>query len=384
MKALQLNWSQENGWSGAIPTSNSDENVQFVLVFGGVDEVVKKERYEELRTFFPKANIVMSSTAGEIVDDRLQDESLIATALSYQKTKLKFVEFNIQDFDSCHACGEAIQKELLSDDLNHVLVISDGGMVNGDQLVAGINDGLPSDVIVTGGLAADAGRFDKTYVGLNKVPASGNIVAIGHYGSDLVVSHGSMGGWDEFGPIRTVTKSTDNVLFELDGQPALSVYKKYLGDKADELPGAALLFPLSLYTQDGKVQLVRTILSIDEEVGSMTFAGDLPQGSEVRFMMANFDRLIDGAAEAAEAAEASLNLKQTEDPEFVLMISCIGRKIVLDQRVEEELESVKEIFGEDAIYTGFYSNGEISPFVEGVACSLHNQTMTITTYKEKS
>ncbi|MEO0405232.1 MAG: FIST C-terminal domain-containing protein, partial [Bacteroidota bacterium] len=339
------------------------------------------DRYEELRSFFPKANIVMSSTAGEIVDDRLQDESLIATALSYEKTKLKFVEFNIQDFDSCESCGGAIQKALLEDDLNHVLVISDGGMVNGDQLVAGINDGLPSEVIVTGGLAADAGRFDKTFVGLNKVPEPGNIVAIGHYGSDLVVSHGSMGGWDEFGPIRTVTKSTDNVLYELDGQPALSVYKKYLGDKAEELPGAALLFPLSLYTQDGKVQLVRTILSIDEEEGSMTFAGDLPQGSEVRFMMANFDRLIDGAA---EAAEASLNLKQTEDPEFVLMISCIGRKIVLDQRVEEELESVKEIFGEDAIYTGFYSNGEISPFVEGVACSLHNQTMTITTYKEKA
>lgn len=378
MKAHQLSWNKTSGWKKPTDLQNSATDQQMLLVFGGVDEVVDPARFAELKEMFPKANIVMSSTAGEIIEDRLQDESIIATLLTYEKTKLKFIEFNIENFDSCVDCGKQIQQELLGQDLNHILVISDGGKVNGDELVAGINNGLPSDVIVTGGLAADAGRFDKTFVGLNKVPQSGNIVAIGHYGKDLVVSHGSMGGWDEFGPIRQVTKSEGNVLMELDGQPALSVYKKYLGEKAKELPGAALLFPLSLYSEDRKVQLVRTILNIDEESGSMTFAGDIPQGAEVRFMMANFDRLIDGAAQAAEAALKT----PEEEPEFVLMISCIGRKIVLDQRVEEELESVKEIFGEDAIYTGFYSNGEISPFVEGVACSLHNQTMTITTYKE--
>lgn len=379
MKTVQLSWNKNNGWKNTEAVKECTSKNQLVLVFGGVDEVIKPERYEELKGLFPNANIVMSSTAGEIIEDRLQDESLIATALNYDKTDLKVIELNVQDYKSCVECGNSIQSQLLADDLSHILVISDGGMVNGDELVNGINSGLPENVIVTGGLAADAGRFDKTFVGLNGVPQTGKIVAIGHYGSDLKVAHGSMGGWDEFGPIRTVSKSNANVLYELDGQPALSVYKKYLGEKASELPGAALLFPLSLYSKDRKTQLVRTILSIDEEEGSMTFAGDVPQDSEVRFMMANFDRLIDGAA---QAAEASLTLNADEKPEFVLMISCIGRKIVLDQRVEEELESVKEIFGDDAIYTGFYSNGEISPFVEGASCSLHNQTMTITTYTE--
>jgi len=380
MKTVQLSWSKKSGWKNSEAVKEWNSEGQLVLVFGGVDEVVKPERYEELKSMFPKANIVMSSTAGEIIDDRLQDETLIATALNYDRTDLKVIELNVQDYKSCVQCGSDIQNQLRGDKLSHILVISDGGMVNGDELVNGINRGLPENVIVTGGLAADAGRFDKTFVGLNGVPQPGKIVAIGHYGFDLKVAHGSMGGWDEFGPIRTVSKSRANILFELDGQPALSVYKKYLGEKASELPGAALLFPLSLYSKDRKTQLVRTILSIDEEQESMTFAGDVPQGSEVRFMMANFDRLIDGAA---QAAEASLKQNTDQKPEFVLMISCIGRKIVLDQRVEEELESVKEIFGEDAIYTGFYSNGEISPFVEGASCSLHNQTMTITTYTEK-
>lgn len=377
MKVEQLNWTKTGGWIKEKGLELS-ANANFVLVFGGIDEVHNPERYNELKANYPNADIVMASTAGEIIDNRVQDETLTATAIQYEKTTLRFAEIDVTPNSDSSTCGAAIREELMADDLNHILVISDGSMVNGDALVKGLNESLPSNVLVTGGLAADAGRFSKTYVGLNKSPESGKVVAIGHYGDSLVVSHGSKGGWDEFGPIRTVTKSEGNVLFELDGQNALELYKKYLGDKAKELPGTALLFPLSLYCDDGS-QLVRTILSINEEAGSMTFAGDIPNNAEVRFMMANFDRLIDGAF---NAAEASYSKEDDLCPELVLMISCIGRKIVLDQRIEEEVESVKEIFGDDVIYTGFYSNGEISPVMDSTTCSLHNQTMTITTYQE--
>jgi len=377
MKVEQLNWTQAAGWK-KLKSSAISEKANFLLVFGGIDEVNKPERFNELREMYPNANIVMGSTAGEIIDDRVQDETITATAIWYEKTILKFTEINVRDHTDSYTCGCAVRESLESEDLNHILVISDGGMVNGDELVRGINESLDNKILVTGGLAADAGRFSKTFAGLNKAPESGKIVAIGHYGDDLKVSHGSKGGWDEFGPIRTVTHSEGNVLFELDGQNALELYKKYLGEKAKELPGAALLFPLSLYRDDGS-QLVRTILSIDEEQGSMTFAGDIPNNAEVRFMMANFDRLIDGAANAAEESYVRMDKDQ---PEIVLMISCVGRKLVLDQRIEEEVESVKEIFGDDVIYTGFYSNGEISPVLDSVGCSLHNQTMTITIYSE--
>ncbi len=378
MKIEQSCWTPENGWE-ITKSSDIQTTANFVLVFGGIDEVNKPEHFEELKARYPNANIVMGSTAGEIIDDQVQDNTVICTAIAYEKTDLKFVEISVEDYDDSYACAQALTKKFETEGLNHVLVISDGSMVNGDALVKGMNENFPDNVLVTGGLAADAGRFYKTYVGLNACPTSGKIVAVGHYGDDLKVHHGSKGGWDEFGPIRTVTKSEGNVLYELDGQNALELYKKYLGDKADELPGAALLFPLSLFCEDGS-QLVRTILAIDEDKGSMTFAGDIPQNSQVKFMTANFDRLIDGAA---NAAEASFTDKDENEPELVLMISCIGRKIVLDQRIEEEVESVKDIFGEDAIYTGFYSNGEISPVLDSVGCSLHNQTMTITTYSEK-
>jgi hypothetical protein len=227
-------------------------------------------------------------------------------------------------------------------------------------------------------MAADSGRFKQTLVGAVSQPLAGAIVAIGFYGESLIVGHGSMGGWDAFGPIRTITKSKGNKLFELDNKNALQLYKNYLGEKASELPAAALLFPLSISTNNGETELVRTILSIDEKEGSMTFAGDIPQSQKGRFMMANFDRIVDGAGHAA------LKAKEVGDaePEFVLMISCVGRKLVLGQRIEDEVEAVIEVLGKDAVYSGFYSNGELSPFKDNAACSLHNQTMTITTYKE--
>lgn len=370
-------WSKLEGWV-MTKSFNLKEKANFVIVFGAIDEIAKEVHFNEIKKNYPNANILMCSTAGEIIEDRVEEETIVVTAIYYEKTTLNFVEIKVDDFKDSYECGKEISKQLDFNNLKHVLVISDGIKVNGDELVNALNKNFPDDVLITGGLAADYGRFTETYVGLNNVPTSGTIVAVGHYGDDILISHGSKGGWDEFGPTRTVTKSKKNVLYELDGHNALDLYKKYLGEKATELPGSALLFPLCIYGENDET-IVRTILSIDEEKGSMTFAGDIPKNATVRFMMANFDRLVDGAYEAAKETLIKIN---NSNPSLVLMISCVGRKIVLGQRIDEEVESVREIFGEEVIYAGFYSNGEISPVQDSVKCSLHNQTMTITTYSE--
>jgi hypothetical protein len=376
MQTEQWTWTPDGSWKGQALLGN---DAQLVLAFGGIDEIPRPFVFDHLRKTYPKADIVCASTAGEIVGSNVLDGTICATAIFLEKTPHRCVVLDVPDYKDSFACGAAIRKALYSEDLRHILLISDGSLVNGDQLSEGINKDLPTHIVVTGGLAADAGRFNRTFVGFNETARTGRLVAIGFYGPHILVSHGSKGGWDEFGPIRKVTQSAGNVLFSLDGVNALEIYKKYLGPKASELPGAALLFPLCLLRPDGS-QLVRTILSIDEEKGSMTFAGDIPQGAAVQFMMANFDRLVDGATRAAEENTALLG---TTTPELVLMISCVGRKIVLAQRVEEEVEAVHELFGNGPSYCGFYSNGEISPITEGVGCSLHNQTMTITTYSER-
>ena len=197
------------------------------------------------------------------------------------------------------------------------------------------------------------------------------------------MGYGSLGGWDSFGPDRRVTRSAKNVLYELDDQSALELYKKYLGEHAEGLPSTGLLFPLSLRDTDSDTdsehRVVRTILSINEEDQSMTFAGNVPEGSYVRLMKANFERLIDGANDAAVDSYQKIG---SISPEFALLISCVGRKLVLKERIEEEVESVRDVLGEKTTLAGFYSYGEISPVLPSSKCELHNQTMTITTMSE--
>jgi hypothetical protein len=247
-------------------------------------------------------------------------------------------------------------------------VISDGQNVNGSKLVAGLTEHLPLGVTLTGGLAADGDRFQETLVLWDSLPEPNKIAVIGLYGERLKVGFGSLGGWDAFGPERVVTRSAGNILYEIDGQPALALYKRYLGEHAKDLPASGLLFPLSLKTAAGE-SLVRTLLGVNETDHSLTFAGDVPQGTHARLMKANFDRL---------SYEA---IGQTS-PELALLISCVGRKLVLKQRIEEEVEGVRDTLGEKTVLAGFYSYGEISPFTPSAKCELHNQTMTITTLSE--
>lgn len=355
------------------PAVSTDKTL--VLAFGSIDALANDHMYDELHRVYPHSDIVLASTAGEIHADEVFDHTVSVNVCSFDHTRWKVIDGAVGDCDSSYACGLKITERLQEPDLCHILVLSDGITVNGDDLVRGINEHLDRSVIVTGGLAADSGRFTKTLVGANRNPESNRIVAIGFYGKHLRITHGSHGGWDQFGPVRSVTKAVGNVLFELDGENALEIYKRYLGPRAAELPGSALLFPLCILGSDTESRLVRTILSIDEQSGTLRFAGNIPQGAKVQFMMANFDRLIDGAAQAAEQSE-------DKTPDLVLMVSCVGRKIVLDQRIEEEVESVCQHFGSKAHYTGFYSNGEISPLLGSTVCALHNQTMTITTYQE--
>ena len=281
-----------------------------------------------------------------------------------------------------YAAGHAIAAQLREPSLRGVLVLSDGLNVNGSELVKGLNDTLGEAVVVTGGLAGDGTHFKRTWVLTDRTPQSGYVTAVGFYGDHIRLGHGSKGGWDKFGPERQVTKSIGNVLYELDGRAALGLYKEYLGDRASGLPATGLLFPLAIRTSqaEGKV-LVRTILAVDEATQSMTFAGDIPEGVFAQLMRANFDRLIQGASEAATLTFDHHNGSHADSPTLSIAISCVGRRLVLGERTEEEIEATLEILPKGSRQIGFYSYGEISPYKSG-ACDLHNQTMTLTTIAE--
>lgn len=377
MQIEQRRWTQATDW---LPEGEPElRQAQLVLVFGATPVLRDAERLLEVRNAYPEATVMGCSTAGEICDTRVYDDSLVATAVHFEYSRIQGASVSVDDCSGPCDVGQRLARALDHEGLVHVFVLSDGTKVNGSDLVRGVLSELPPGVTATGGLSGDGDRFQWTAAFLDSDPQEGNVVAIGLYGERLKVGYGSLGGWDPFGPERLVTRSQGNVLYELDGQPALSLYKSYLGEHAEGLPATALLFPLSVRLSDGDHEVVRTILSVNEDEQSMTFAGDVPVGAYARLMKANFDRLVEGANAAASTSYEAIG---STSPELAVLISCVGRKLVLQQRTEEEVEAVREVLGDRTVLTGFYSYGEICPAAPNANCELHNQTMTITTFSE--
>jgi hypothetical protein len=379
MKVEQTQWVTKKGWMPAPPLQLGTA-ATVVFLFGAGGALSQGDLFAQTRAAYPNAQLFGCSTAGEILGASVFDDSLVVTAIALDNTRVQGASCKISSTADSRVAGQRLAQTLAQEGLTHVLVLSDGLAVNGSELVLGLAEFLPSGIAVTGGLSADGARFQETWV-LSNAPGERNTVAVlGFYGEKLKVGYGSLGGWDQFGPERLITKSDGNVLYELDGKSALGLYKTYLGDQAKDLPASALLFPLSIRGANGEAPLVRTILGINEKEQSMTFAGEVPAGATARLMKANFDRLIEGAAGAARATStAGLN---GSAPELALLISCVGRKLILRQRIEEEVEAVQEVLGFKTSLLGFYSYGEISPFAHNSRCELHNQTMTITTFTE--
>jgi hypothetical protein len=365
-------------WKGDESSINPAK-CQLVFAFGSSDQLLLPENLDPIRSAYPNADLVTASTAGEIIRDGVYDNSIVATAIELEQSTLKCVKTHISEHVSSFDAGLFLKEQLQSDDLSGIFIISDGLMVEGSELVRGFNHENTKNIPITGGLAGDAARFQNTYTSLNEAPGKGNIIAVGFYGDHMHIGHGSLGGWDEFGYERTITRSDKNVLFEVDEEKALDLYKRYLGSFAEQLPGSALMFPLSMRVPGADKYLIRTILATDDNESAMIFAGNMPQGSTVRMMRGDIQKLIRASATAAKDSVETLKNRK---PQLTLMLSCVGRKIIMDKKVEEEVLAAEEILDGDCAVAGFYTYGGLSPFGVGTPCELHNQTMTITTFSE--
>lgn len=354
-------------------------STDIVFIFGN-REIIKNQDYlEVLEERYPNAQLVGCTSSGNILGEEITDATLVGTAVSLERGSVKVVTQDFIEGEDQYLMTKALVESLPQENLKHIFLLSDGLNVNGSSLAKGINDAVEHKISSTGGLAGDDTDFEETWVVANNEVSQNRVVAVGFYGEGLVVESGCYAGWDEFGVFRKITKSTNNVVYEIDGEPALDLYKKYLGVYAKDLPGSALNFPASIKKDNDSEPIIRTVLGVDEEAKSLTFAGDVPEGYLARLMKTNIDGLIDGSEIAAQ------QIKKVNDKTALgLVVSCVGRRLVLKQLTEEELESIGETLGENVQLVGFYSYGELAPFSsELTSCSLHNQTMTLTVVYEE-
>lgn len=381
--SLFYNQNKYAGWSEIFP--NVDSTRTLIIIFAAPEFIHNPSPIKELCQHYPKSNIIGCSTAGEISGGHIYDNSISVAILKFHDTEVKSVKKEINHSNESENAGECISKSLNQPDLKGIFVLSDGLNVNGSELVKGLNTIEDKSIVITGGLSGDGKAFKKTWVIFNGEILSNHIVAFGLYGKKIKIGHASRGGWSAFGPERLITRSNNNVLYELDERPALELYKEYLGEKSAGLPATGLLYPLAIRKDSiDKEPLVRTILSVDELSQSLTFAGDIPQGYYAQLMRLNYDKLITSASEAGTVA-FNMILKTYSNsnlPILSIAISCVGRRLLLGERTEEEVESMSEIFSSKTQQIGFYSYGEISPYTTG-DCNLHNQTMTVTIFYEQ-
>ncbi|TAK91071.1 MAG: hypothetical protein EPO06_07100 [Burkholderiaceae bacterium] len=363
-----VDWSQFSGI-----------NPQLLLFFAGPEKFKDQAWIDAVLARFPDATLLGCSTAGEIAQTTVSEETFVLTAVAFDQPAFVSAAVPINGLADSEAAGRRLVEALGRTDLDAVVVFAPGLDINGSALIQGMSSVLPAGTPITGGLAGDNGAFKCTWTVYNRQISDRQLVALGFYGQTVHMHHGSFGGWQPFGPARKVTRSQANELFELDGEPALDVYKRYLGDYAAQLPASGLLFPFEMLGEDHtKTGLVRTILGVNHETGSLILAGDIEQNGYLRLMHASTDTLVDGAEAAARAAGKI-------DPSagsLAILVSCVGRRLVMGERVDEEVEAVAEVFGKKCVQTGFYSYGEISPFFPSTDCKLHNQTMTITVLEE--
>jgi hypothetical protein len=365
------------GWSEPLP-SHLDSATTLVFAFGATRYEGEDARaFEDLRRAFPTSHVIGCSTAGEISGTTIHDGTLTVAVVKFAKTELRSAFERITAETSLEA-GDRLARALQREDLRGVFVLSSSNGINGSRLAAGMQRVL-GDIPVSGALAADGVSFERTWIVDERGErCEGLVSAVGFYGDAILLGHGSKGGWDKFGPERRITRAEGHVLYELDGRPALELYKRYLGELASGLPATALLYPLAIRPdRSTSEQVVRTVLSHSDADQSLTFAGDIPEGSLAQLMRANVDRLVLAAADAAEDSKRAV-----AEAQLCVAVSCVGRRIVLGERSEEETEAVADVVPRSCPIIGFYSYGEISPRVSG-GCRLHNQTMTLTTIAER-
>lgn len=367
-----------------LPAASPLPSANMVLVFGSVKRFSDSKLTSFLKERYPAAQIVGCTTSGEISPSGVYDDSLQITAILWEKTVQRAVHVKMSSMQSSFEVAAGIAKQLKADSLRTVLVLSDGLHVNGSELLEGFQSVLGETPIV-GGMAGDDAAFVKTLQLFNDTISDNLVIAIGLYGDNLITGSGALGGWKPYGHPRKITKSEKNVVYEMDGKPALPLYRMYIGEHfAKGLPGTGLKFPFAVI-EEGKrdVEKIRTLLAVDPKNNSLTFAGNVEEGETVRFCQTTHDRLVEGAGGAADLVTESIHGANTDQSGLALCVSCVGRKLVMADQVGDEIREVQRIFGPLTSITGFYSYGEFSPRPNTKDSVLHNQTMTIGYLSEK-
>ncbi|UXP31337.1 FIST C-terminal domain-containing protein [Reichenbachiella agarivorans] len=373
----QIKWSEQDHWQ-YVADKNLGERANLVFAFGPIDLIRHAERYAELKTRYPHADIITCSTNGEILNHTISDNYIIVSAILFEKTVVQALQVDIQDVKDSFDAGTHLSADLDKDLISNLIIIGDYQKINGSDLLTGIHINLSEHVPITGGMTGTRNSSVQSLIGLNGPPKEGRVIGIGFSGEDLQVVHSLDSAWSSFGAEKTITKATDNRVYEIDHKSASHFYTQYLNGLVDDVVQDSIFYPLGIKKKGGSKRIVRGVIAFHEDE-SISYAGNFNEGDSIRMMKTNISSLIRSSETAAELVLNKLNY---ENPDFVLIFNCVGRRNVLKDWTLDEVECVNSKFGSKTPMIGFYSHGEISPCTPQTKSELHNQSVVITAFRE--
>jgi len=361
------------------------EKPDFVLTFAtvGYDQ---QDLLKAVREATGGAPLCGCSAEGVIAGGEADESNFAVAVMAISSDQLRFSHGMVTGLkedpaQAGRAIAEAIQPKVSSDTLA-LFLFPDGITVNFDRLLAGLEGQLNLDRLLplVGGTAGDNLVMERTYQYYNdQVVSDGVAWALLSGGAQIAwaVNHACVPVGVEY----KVTRCEGNVIYEIDGKPALEVLKDYLTeDEIEDWARAVLTFQFGFkvpgHMQDYDEYVIRGMLGgKDDATGSVTIPTEVSEGTGIWLTRRDYEKLVNGVERAAEEIKAQLG----EDPaRLVFQFDCAGRgKIFLrEQQKLGLLETLRGQIGPDVPWLGFYTFGEIAPV--GEHNHFHNYTVVFT------
>lgn len=322
---------------------------------------------------FPKSHLIGSSTDGILEGNKVYfDSRNVVSFTEFASSRLKTHLTEHEDnFNNSYESGTVIAKALVDADTKVIISFADGISTNGEEYVNGISSVSP-DVVLSGGLAGDNGVLEKTYIFNKEKIISEGAVGVSVSSEHLNVSTSYSFDWMPIGKQMRVTKSIKNRVYEIDNIPVVDIYAKYMGHElAHGLPHVGIEFPL-IFKKDG-VSVGRAVL-LKHDDGSLTFAGNVAEGTLVRFGVGSIENILNNSDYNTRKILDSMHYKS----EAVFIYSCMARRRFMGEHIQEELGMLSHV----GDITGFFTYGEF--YHANKTNQLLNETMTVLTLSESS
>jgi len=289
MKQLNYNYTSKKEFLDYLHVNNVslfDDKILIQMFTSLQDKEEVQTIAADVCAVLPNAKLIGRSSAGEILESKMLEKSVVLSISMFEKTTIRTLYVNDEN---SYKLGTKVAKELLQENTKCIISFVDGLSHVGEEYLNGFHSYNANKVIIAGGMAADLFKFQETFVIFNIQVHTKGAVGVALNGDDLEVYNDYNLGWRAVGPTFKITKVEGNRVYEIDNKPIKDVYAEVLGEEVTKnMPASAVEFPL--LKQKNGITVARAMIKVlDDE--SILYAGLFDEGDEISFGLGSIEHI---------------------------------------------------------------------------------------------